>query len=245
MADILINVNADGFNNSLEEIETAIIRLQRNLSYMFEFLDSKNVRFLNTNQTVIKSGDKTTHIDGSQLKMYDEDENLRLVMGYNPTSGEYQFELSNADGVATVTLDDDGNAVFTGKITASDIEGGTITGTRIESDSTIDVETDLTVGENIYLTSEDDSAVGTIKKIQLFEDSADNRKARIEAQRVSENGGDVELKVVASKINIIALEGVFGYGGGRFAYESSASGSFSTSDGKTVTVVNGIIKSIV
>lgn len=243
MADILINVNADGFNNSLEEIETAIIRLQRNLSYMFEFLDSKNVRFLNTNQTVIKSGDKTTHIDGSQLKMYDENENLRLVMGYNPTSGEYQFELSNADGVATVTLDDDGNAVFTGKITASDIEGGTITGTRIESDSTIDVTTDLTVGENIYLTSEDDSQVGTVKKIQMFDDENDNKRARIEAERKASD--EVELKIVAGKAIISTLYGLFNGADERYAVErAGVSGSFTTVDGKTVSVVNGIIQSI-
>ena len=243
MADILINVNADGFNNSLEEIETAIIRLQRNLSYMFEFLDSKNVRFLNTNQTVIKSGDKTTHIDGSQLKMYDENENLRLVMGYNPTSGEYQFELSNADGVATVTLDDDGNAVFTGKITASDIEGGTITGTRIESDSTIDVETDLTVGENIYLTSEDDSAVGTVKRIQMFEDNNDLRRVRIEAERKS--SGEVEFRIVAGKAIISTLDGLFNGAGERYALErAGVNGSFTTVDGKTIVVENGLIKSI-
>ena len=176
--------------------------------------------------------------------MKDGNETPRLVMGFNPTEGEhgkYQFELSNAAGVETMTLDSNGNAVFKGKITASDIEGGTIKGARIESGSTIDVETDLTVGENIYLTSEDDEETGTTKKIQFFDSPYGNYRAKIEAERADDDW--VEL-IEAGKIKISTPGGFVNSSNQSYLAANGVSGSFATADSKTITVVDGLITNI-
>jgi hypothetical protein len=74
----------------------------------------------------------------------------------NATEG-YKLETGDGNGTYTpvfyIVIEEDGtaklylggNAVFSGKITAADIEGSDITG------GTINVETDLHVGDNIYL----------------------------------------------------------------------------------------------
>jgi hypothetical protein len=243
MPTVSLDVTRSGWGGDVKEIEKAIVSLQEYLFWILQVLDSGNVKYLNTNRTVIRSEDRTTLLDGSQIKMLDIDKDERLVMGYNSETNKYEFTMHNKSGATTITLDDDGNAVFTGKITASDIEGGTITGTRIESDSTIDVETDLRVGESIYLTSEDDSAVGTVKRIQMFEDNNDLRRVRIEAERKASD--EVELKIVAGKAIISTLDGLFNGAGERYALErAGVNGSFTTVDGKTIVVENGLIKSI-
>lgn len=196
MPTVSLDVTRSGWGGDIRKIEGAIISLQEYLFWILQVLDSGNVKFLNTNRTVIRSEDRTTHIDGSQLRMLDIDKNARLVMGYNSETGKYEFTMYNDSGAATITLDNNGNAVFKGKLQ----------GASIESDSTIDVTTDLTVGENIYLTSEDDSQVGTVKKIQMFESNDDTERVRIEAERVSNDY--VEMNVVASKIKLNTVDGV-------------------------------------
>ena len=89
---------------------------------MLQVLDSKNVKYLNTNQTVIRSDDRTTLLDGSQVKMLDIDKNARLVMGYNSETGKYEFTMYNSSGNATITLDNSGNAIFKGKLQGASIE---------------------------------------------------------------------------------------------------------------------------
>lgn len=189
--------------------------LQEYLFWILQVLDSGNVKYLNTNKTVIRSEDITTHIDGSQLRMFDVDKNARLVMGYNPTTKKYEFTMFNDTGNTTITLDSNGNAIFKGKITASEIEGGTITGAKItggsiKSDTTIDVETDLRVGNNVFV-GEANEASGTTKKVQFYDDESDDRRGQIQANKLS--SGLVEIKLVANKKRLNALEGIFDYSG--------------------------------
>lgn len=215
MPTVSLDVTRSGWGGDIRQIEGAIISLQEYLFWILQVLDSGNVKYLNTNKTVIRSEDRTTLLDGSQIKMLDDNDKKRLVMGYNPTSGEYEFELSNAAGAATVTIDSIGNAVFKGKITASDIEGGTITGASIESNSTIDVETDLRVGDNIYI-GEENEASGTEKNIQFFDGEVDSQKARIEATM---NGSIADLTIKAAKITLSAVDGVYDWVGNPYLYK--------------------------
>lgn len=234
MPTVAIDINRAGFRD-LNEAECAIIRLQEYLSWILKKLDSGNIVRITTNQTLVTSNDGNTVLDGTQLIMKDANGTTRAVLGLDQESGDFVFTLSNESGNTTLTLDSNGNAVFSGKVS----------GGSIESDTSIDVTTDLTVGKNVYLTSDDDSAVGTVKKIQMFEDAYDNRRVRIEAQRVSTNNGDVELKIVASKIILSTLDGIVNGAGERYAVErAGVSGSFTTVDGKTIVVQNGLVKSI-
>ena len=62
MADFLLEeTNAE----SLEEVQTALIRLYRSLEVMLSSLDSKNIKSITTDKTKISSEDGTTYIDGA------------------------------------------------------------------------------------------------------------------------------------------------------------------------------------
>ena len=216
MPTVSLDVTRSGWSGDIRQIEGAIISLQEYLFWILQVLDSGNVKYLNTNKTVIRSEDRTTHIDGSQIKMLDIDKSERLVMGYNPETEKYEFTMYNDSGNTTITLDEDGNAVFKGKITASDIEGGTITGARIESDSTIDVETDLRVGDNIYIGEENEN-IGAEKNIQFFDGESDDEKARLEAKIASDGATDLTIK--AAKITLSAVDGVYDWVGNPYLYK--------------------------
>ena len=207
MAEILINMDLDGFNNNFFEMQEALVKLQKMLYWLLGHLDSMNVKSLSTNETTIKSTDGTTHLDGSQLIMTDGNETPRLVMGFNPTEGEhgkYQFELSNAAGVETMTLDSNGNAVFKGKITASDIEGGTITGASITganitggsitSNTTINVGTNATIGESLNLKDGD----GIGGRLSIYDGTAPTVLLKSEGSRPIRlsTSGKIELNSV-------------------------------------------------
>jgi hypothetical protein len=120
-----------GFN------EDEIIKLQRDLNHLLTHLDSQNVRRLYTERCEIKSEGGETVIDGPLLTMYDFDAltsqastNLRLKMGYEASTSNFVFKLFNSTGVETLSLDANGNAIFSGNVNTSQ---------------------DINVGNNIYL----------------------------------------------------------------------------------------------
>ena len=123
----------------VEALENSLIELNRKLSWMMSKLDSKNVKRLDTNETSIKSADGETIINGPVLEMYDKQAVpvLRLKQGYDSASGDFIYALYNEASSQTVGIDSNGNATFTGAISASTITGGTITGGAI-SGGTID-----------------------------------------------------------------------------------------------------------
>lgn len=166
MPTVMIERNLAGFDGDFYEMQEALVKLQKMLYWLLGQLDSVNVRRLSTNQTDIKSDDGNTHLNGTQIVMKDRDGTSRAVLGLNQDTGKFEFKLSNKNGTTTITLDDSGNAVFTGDVTASTITGGTITGTKITggtvegatikggsitSGTTIDVGTSASIGEKLVL----------------------------------------------------------------------------------------------
>lgn len=193
MPTVSLDVTRSGWGGDINKIEKAIVSLQEYLFWILQVLDSGNVKYLNTDRTVIRSDDRTTLIDGSQFKMLDIDKNQRLVMGYNSETEKYEFTLFNKNGDKTITIDENGNAVFSGKIV----------GGSIESNTTIEVTTYLSVGNNIYVGKENEET-GTVKKIQFFEGESDFNRAVIKATRKSDGGAD--LRIIAPRIEFSSLE---------------------------------------
>lgn len=97
------------------------------------------------------------------------DKLARTIM--NATEG---LRIQKGDGndsyVDVIFLDTDGNARFTGRIDASEIYGGIINGAEIIANTTIDVGTDLRVGNMIYVGSG-----GNFNKGIIFSDLASIR----------------------------------------------------------------------
>lgn len=140
---------------------------------------------------MVQSKDKTTHIDGSQIKMYDGLKRPRLVMGYNPGSGSYEFSMFNKSGVETLLIDENGNAVFTGRVVGSEIEGGTIsTGT------TINVGTDATIGKSLKL--KDGSITGGC--LSIYDGTTPTLLLRGEGSRDVRISTDGTIELSASRV---------------------------------------------
>jgi hypothetical protein len=90
-----------------------VIRAFNMLNWALGKLSSKNVKRLDTNETVIKSADGSTEIKGPQIIMKDSEGNIKLIQGLDNDTGVFVFTLE--DGVIT------GGKIQTAK-----------TGTRIE-----------------------------------------------------------------------------------------------------------------
>ena len=105
-----------GNTQDLYQLKEQLAKLQKDLDYMLNNLDSRNVTRLNTNQTKISSADGYTKIDGNQLTMTDTTQ-PRLKMGYNKDTGLFEFILFDENGIKTFEVDSTGEAVFKGSIT--------------------------------------------------------------------------------------------------------------------------------
>lgn len=226
MADVMIGQDLKGFSGDMEQMETAIIKLQKNLTWILEHLDSTNVKTLNTNRTEIKSEDGATQIDGAQLVMKDKNGRQRVLIGKGK-NGEFRFQLLNKNGRETMTLKEDGSAIFQG-----DIQGATIRGSSIESTS---IRASSIEGANIriapnsyrdYIALENDGVRDTIG---LYYGGT-----RIGGLRMLDAGA---MEIFGSKISI-------GSSTGTVSIASGDSGTFLTADEKTVTVEKGVITEI-
>jgi hypothetical protein len=108
--------------------EDGLIRLQKDLNHLLNNLNDQNIKSLKTEYVDISSKGGETIIDGSLIEMYDWDiatskatTTLRLRMGYNKTSSNFEFNLWNSISTTpTLTLDSIGNAVFSGSVNTSD-----------------------------------------------------------------------------------------------------------------------------
>lgn len=128
------NINSDEF----EDFQIAFNNYMR---FFTSKLNSRNVKRLDTNETVIKSADGTTEIEGPILVQKDSNGTTRLMQGYDKSTDTFVYALFNASGNQTVGIDSSGNATFTGDITGSsisgsDITGGTLTGGTIRTAET-------------------------------------------------------------------------------------------------------------
>ncbi len=80
-------------------------------------MDSKNVKRLDTNETVIKSKDGETYISGPVLEMRDKQATpvLRLKAGYDAALDQFVFFLKDVDGNLTFNVTDTGQLQLLGK----------------------------------------------------------------------------------------------------------------------------------
>lgn len=182
MADLLIEQSNP---ESLEEVQTALIRLYRSLEVMLTSLDSKNVKSITTDKTLVSSEDGSTYLDGARLVMKDQNGTVRLEMGKK--NGAFVFALKNAHGQTSLTLSSSGDAVFSGDIRTDE---------------------DAYIGNNIYLGAQSSAP----KEIMFFSDANDDsRRVRIRAARNQNNVAT--LRIIADKIELSTLSGVTdGYG---------------------------------
>jgi hypothetical protein len=104
-----------------EEVINVVAKMQKELTWLLNNMDSANVPRLNTDVTQIQSADGETLINGPLLQMYDAAATLRLNMGLNKTTTNFTFDMFNILGTQTLGIDSNGDATFTGTIT-----GGTI-----------------------------------------------------------------------------------------------------------------------
>lgn len=176
-----------------EEVVEAFGLFLHKCNYLLRQLDSKNVKRISTDMTEIKSDDGTTKIDGSQLVMLDGNNKERVRIGKGE-NGKFEFKIMNAKGRATITLSESGDATFSG-----DIDGANINGANI------DIEEDVKVGNKIQLGA-DDNSENAVKEIVLFENSSDDKKATIRAER--QDDGTIDLRIVASRIIFGTVEGL-------------------------------------
>jgi hypothetical protein len=97
--------------------EDGIQRLTKDLNYMFQHLDEKNVRRLYTEYCEISSKDGETEIDGPLLVMRASGSAVvRLKAGWDAAAGEFVFNLYDKTGNPVIELDSTGDAVFRGSI---------------------------------------------------------------------------------------------------------------------------------
>lgn len=130
---------------STEQLIDMISKMQKELDWLLNNIDSKNVTELNTNITNISSEDGTTTINGNKLIMTDGT-GIRLQMGYDSTSDSFNFILYNESGQSTFEIDSSGNVI-------------------IKGEGKIDVATDANIGNQINLG--DQSAIGETKSINF------------------------------------------------------------------------------
>jgi len=178
-----------------EVIET-FGRLLHQLNALMNNFDSQNVRSISTDKTMVKSDDGLTEIAGNQIVMYDSNGRKRLALGYNEKTKKFEFTLANKKGVKTLYVTDLGNAVFSGTVSASDIEGCTISG------SEINVDTDINVGNNIYIGNDSDDD----KKIHFFQS---DDSSFITQAYISANKDDItDMTIMAGNIIFSTLNDI-------------------------------------
>ena len=184
MAEVIIETNNAGFGGDVEKIESAVVKMQKTLSWLLTELDSSNITAINTNITNIKSDDGTTEVNGSQIVMKDADGRLRAKLGHNKENGNFEFIIYNQSGQAVIYEDSEGDAVFGGQI---------------------DVATDIRAGNNIYL-GDSENGNGVPKTLQFFSDEEnDIKRVRLVAEKAPD--GWAELSIIAPKIKIHTLDG--------------------------------------
>jgi hypothetical protein len=108
---------------SQDETVDQLVKLNRNLQYMFGHLDHDNIDRIYTNYCQVGSALGETEIDGPTLKMYGTPALegttstgvLRLKMGYSTADSDFVFQLFDEAGRAAVSLNSTGQLVLSGR----------------------------------------------------------------------------------------------------------------------------------
>jgi hypothetical protein len=223
--------------------EASIAKMKETLEWLLENLNHFNVRQLYTEYCQITSEAGETQIDGPLLVMYDKQVTpvLRLKMGYDTAIDTFLFQLFDKSGAVTVSIDSNGKAVFSGSLNAAT---GTFSGSLSAATGTfsgnISTALDAYVGKNLHL-----GPAGTFDTRVIYFNDYMNITAKADSGWVIQfNCGYLDF--------IGAIRGSWGFTNASVSgLESSGyvkgtgiSGSFTTADGKTVTVSNGLITGI-
>ena len=83
---------------------------------------------VDTEKVTVTDGDKQLEISGSEIVIRDENHD-RFLAAYDKNSGKFRFFLCNEAGTPTVSINSDGNAVFSGQVESSAIFASTMVGT--------------------------------------------------------------------------------------------------------------------
>lgn len=255
---------------TIQNLIDAYIMMRKELEFVMRALDSDNVTEINTNITNVQSDKGTTKIDGPLLIMTDLGKHIRRKEGLDTATGLFTDEWYDENGNRTAYIDSDGKLVvvdgtFTGTITGAAITGGTITGSSIIG-GTISIVTDANIGQNLYLGnvsgnvhkgiffySDDTPGSITIEggtmgvtissKANVTLRPADGCK--VDTPSDMNISGNLSVGGTSATIrgNTIATQ-LWVQSQGYITGTSGATGSFTTADGKTVTVSNGLITSI-
>jgi hypothetical protein len=137
-------------------------------------------------------------MSGKSLIFYEKDEkgrNMpRIYIGFD--GQKYVFEVYNKEGNKEITMNDDGNVIFS----------GTIRGGKIDSDTDINVTKDITVGRRIILRDKDEASTGYYEAgiisvgngiMQML--TKNNRSINIST------GGNIDLSCGSCKVNGIEI----------------------------------------
>lgn len=231
-----------------DTLENFQINFNRYMKFFTSKLSSKNVKRLDTNETVIKSKNGETYINGPTLEMKDSDGTLRLKQGWDVEELLFVFKLYNTLGLITVDIDSNGELV---------VEKGTFKGDII-------TEKNATIGELLKLISPTGTFNSGIQMIAPDGVTLLSRMLRVAADLLITNygsgdidlisGGDIHIQPSDSTVmtansyigtktenNLIATHD---WVATWFSPRTEATGSFVTVDEKIVTVDNGIITSI-
>lgn len=99
----------------IEALYNVLSDMNARLSWITAKYDSQNVKRLDTNETVIKSAEGETIINGPIIEMYDASSVLRLKQGLNTATSTFLFALYNAAGNNVFEVDSNGEMQFAGK----------------------------------------------------------------------------------------------------------------------------------
>ncbi len=92
---------------------------------------------VDTSRVTVADNSGNMTISGSMIVISDKDRE-RFVAAYDKDEDKFRFELYNSDGMPTVSINSDGDAVFSGLLESAKIFSSTIIGTDSDSYDNID-----------------------------------------------------------------------------------------------------------
>lgn len=84
---------------------------------------------VNTNNVTVESRDKNMTLSGAELCIK-EDGKIRFMAGVDPVSEKFNLYICNRNGIPTVSIDSNGNAIFSGKVESSAVYSSSFIGTN-------------------------------------------------------------------------------------------------------------------
>ncbi len=87
---------------------------------------------VDTEKVTVADENGKLEISGSEIIIRDENY-LRFLAAYEPSTEKFRFVLCNEDGEPTVSINSNGNAIFSGQVESSSIYSSTIVGTDSQS----------------------------------------------------------------------------------------------------------------